>query len=88
MRRRRSNDPMVDTASNLGSAMDELMRHQPSLRAEATSAIIKLLKQLCELGSDPNYVCSKPAAKGTEITSGQNDTIRPVMPGNGGELIF
>lgn len=88
MRRRRSNDPMVDTASNLGSAMDELMRHQPSLRTEATAAIIKLLKQLGELGTDPSYVCSKPAAKGPEITSGQNDTIRPVMPGNGGELPF
>ncbi|XP_015788441.1 E3 ubiquitin-protein ligase HUWE1 isoform X3 [Tetranychus urticae] len=85
MRRRRSNDPMVDTASNLGSAMDELMRHQPSLRAEATSAIIKLLKQLCELGSDPNFVCSKPAAKGPESNPGQNDSIRPVMPGGSAE---
>ena len=31
-----------DTASNLGNAMDELMRHQPSLRADATKAIIKV----------------------------------------------
>lgn len=42
MRRRRSSDPMGDTASNLGNSMDELMRHQPSLRTDATTAIIKV----------------------------------------------
>lgn len=30
-----------DTASNLGSAVDELMRHQPTLKQDATTAIIK-----------------------------------------------
>ena len=35
-----------DTASNLGNAMDELMRHQPSLRSDATKAIIKVTAQL------------------------------------------
>ncbi|CAB1330156.1 unnamed protein product [Coregonus sp. 'balchen'] len=38
MRRRRSSDPL---ASNLGSAVDELMRHQPTLKTDATTAIIK-----------------------------------------------
>jgi hypothetical protein len=33
---------MGDTASNLGNAMDELMRHQPSLKVDATFAIIKV----------------------------------------------
>lgn len=42
MRRRRSSDPMGDTASNLGNAMDELMRHQPSLKVDAMYAIIKV----------------------------------------------
>ena len=42
MRRRRSADHFGDTASNLGNAMDELMRHQPSLRTDATKAIIKV----------------------------------------------
>lgn len=42
MRRRRSSDPMGDTASNLGNAMDELMRHQPSLKAQAMKAIVKV----------------------------------------------
>ncbi|XP_032004466.2 E3 ubiquitin-protein ligase HUWE1-like, partial [Hylobates moloch] len=41
MRRRRSSDPLGDTASNLGSAVDELMRHQPTLKTDATTAIIK-----------------------------------------------
>ena len=31
-----------DTAASLGSAMDELMRHQPSLKADAMKAIIKV----------------------------------------------
>ena len=46
MRRRRSSDPMGDTASNLGNAMDELMRHQPSLKQAATKAIITLLEEV------------------------------------------
>lgn len=63
MRRRRSSDPLGDTASNLGNAMDELMRHQPSLKVDATAAIIKLLQELCQLGSDPKYVCWRPHSK-------------------------
>ena len=62
MRRRRSSDPMGDTAANLGSAMDELMRHQPSLKTAATTAIIKLLEEVCALGNDPKYVCWKSSA--------------------------
>lgn len=42
MRRRKSSDPMGDTASNLGNAMDELMRHQPSLKGQAMTAIVKV----------------------------------------------
>jgi hypothetical protein len=40
-----------DTANSLGNAMDELMRHQPSLRTGATTAIIKVgevLRRLLE----------------------------------------
>lgn len=47
--------------------MDELMRHQPSLKADATAAIIKLLQDLCQLGSDPKYICWRPHSK-SEIT--------------------
>ncbi|KAK4872231.1 hypothetical protein RN001_016355 [Aquatica leii] len=63
MRRRRSSDPIGDTASNLGNAMDELMRHQPSLKSDATAAIIKLLHDLCQLGTDPKYICWRPHSK-------------------------
>ncbi len=63
MRRRRSSDPMGDTASNLGNAMDELMRHQPSLKQAATVAIIKLLEEVLALGRDPKVVCWKPNTK-------------------------
>lgn len=42
-----------DTATNLGSAMDELMRHQPTLKSDAMAGIVKLLQQLCEMGRDP-----------------------------------
>lgn len=57
MRRRRSSDPIGDTAANLGNAMDELMRHQPSLKTEATKAIIRLLEELVKLGTDEKYIC-------------------------------
>ncbi|KAK7074780.1 E3 ubiquitin-protein ligase huwe1 [Halocaridina rubra] len=63
MRRRRSSDPMGDTASNLGNAMDELMRHQPSLKTQAMKAIVKLLEEVCLLGSDAHYICWKTPPK-------------------------
>jgi E3 ubiquitin-protein ligase HUWE1 len=63
MRRRRSSEPMADTACNLGNAMDELMRHQPSLKADAIKAIIDLLEELVNLGTDPKYICWKPHSK-------------------------
>lgn len=68
MRRRRSSEPAADTASNLGNAMDELMRHQPSLRQDATLAIISLLEELVYMGSDPKYVCWRPHGR-TEPTN-------------------
>ncbi|XP_054708625.1 E3 ubiquitin-protein ligase HUWE1-like [Uloborus diversus] len=69
MRRRRSSDPIGDAASNLGNAMDELMRHQPSLRTDATAAIIKLLEELCAMGRDPKFICSRPTAKPETIAA-------------------
>ncbi|XP_058791372.1 E3 ubiquitin-protein ligase HUWE1 isoform X2 [Phymastichus coffea] len=63
MRRRRSTDPLGDTACNLGNAMDELMRHQPSLKTDAMKAIVKLLQELCVLGCDARYVCWRAASK-------------------------
>jgi E3 ubiquitin-protein ligase HUWE1 len=54
--------------------MDELMRHQPSLKQAATAAIIKLLEQVCSLGRDPKYVCwkSSGASKGNGNSEGSN----------------
>ncbi|KAF0312883.1 E3 ubiquitin-protein ligase HUWE1 [Amphibalanus amphitrite] len=63
MRRRRGSEPMSDTATKLGNAMDELMRHQPSLRVAATASIIRVLEKLCEMGRDPQYMCSRAAGK-------------------------
>jgi E3 ubiquitin-protein ligase HUWE1 len=71
MRRRRSSDPMGDTASNIGNAMDELMRNQPSLKTPAIKAIIKLLEEIVELGTDAKYVCWRAQNK--------ND-VSPQMP--------
>ena len=53
MRRRRTAEPMGDTASNLGNAMDELMRHQPSLKVEATTAIVKVIRMI---SNNNNYL--------------------------------
>ncbi len=40
MRKKKGADSVGDTASNLGVAMDELMRHQPTLRVNIISALI------------------------------------------------
>ncbi|XP_070192440.1 E3 ubiquitin-protein ligase HUWE1-like isoform X3 [Littorina saxatilis] len=80
MRRRRSADPFGDTASNLGNAMDELMRHQPSLRTDATKAIIKLLEEICSMGQDPKYICQKQQPKTEQATS----SPRSPQPVDGG----
>jgi len=85
MRRRRSADPLGDTASNLGNAMDELMRHQPSLKQAATSAIIKLLEQVCSLGRDPKYVCWKSPGKGDGAPPPGIEPSRAPGGGGGGE---
>lgn len=42
MRRRRTAEPMGDTASNLGNSVDELMRHQPSLRVVAMHSMVEV----------------------------------------------
>ena len=79
MRRRRSSDSHGDTASNLGNAMDELMRHQPSLKTAATGAIIKLLEEVCALGRDPKYICWKTPNNKTDPAASA-----PIEPANGG----
>ena len=79
MRRRRGTDTIYGTASSLGNAVDELMRHQVSLRTEAMKSIIVLLEQLVEMGNNPKYCCQKAhssssstLASATKLT----DTIR------------
>lgn len=76
MRRRRSSDPIGDTAANLGNAMDELMRHQPSLKTEATKAIIRLLEELVKLGTDEKYICWRSQNnKCDESSNGSNNNM-------------
>ncbi|KAL7301215.1 hypothetical protein TKK_0006181 [Trichogramma kaykai] len=77
MRRRRSADPLGDTASNLGNAMDELMRHQPSLKEDAMKAIVQLLKDLCVLGCDPRYICYRATSKTENAATSSGNSNRP-----------
>lgn len=88
MRRRRQTDAVSDTATNLGNAMDELMRHQPSLRADATTAIISLLKELCELGDNPMYVCCKPSSRTNEQVSNTGTSDNRQSNSNNNEGVF
>ncbi|XP_025833004.1 E3 ubiquitin-protein ligase HUWE1-like [Agrilus planipennis] len=55
--------------------MDELMRHQPSLKADATRGIIKLLHELCYLGTESKYVCWRPHSK--QDPQSTSNTPRP-----------
>merc|ERR1711962_885026 len=74
MKRRRSSDPQGDTAMHLGSAMDELMRHQPTLKTDAMKAIIQLLEQLNTMGYDENIIAFQPTDKVKPSKSYQKDT--------------
>ena len=76
MRRRRGTETSYGTASNLGNAVDELMRHQVSLRTEAMKSIIKLLEQLVELGNDSKYCCQKPHSSSSTAVTKLTDVIR------------
>ncbi|XP_014203791.1 E3 ubiquitin-protein ligase HUWE1 isoform X2 [Copidosoma floridanum] len=76
MRRRRGADPLGDTATNFGNSMDELMRHQPSLKTDAMAAIVKLLQELCVLGCDPRYVCWQATNQTKSSLSHNNLTSR------------
>ena len=77
---------MGDTATQLGNAMDELMRHQPSLKTAATGAIIKLLEEVCSLGRDPKYVCWKSSNSSSKPENGGpvSGNEIPVEAANGG----
>ncbi|KAG9335167.1 hypothetical protein JZ751_005640 [Albula glossodonta] len=48
MRRRRSSDPLGE-------------RECPTLKTDATTAIIKLLEEICTLGRAAEYICQKPS---------------------------
>jgi hypothetical protein len=76
MRKRRSTDDMDDTAANLGSAMDELMRQQPALKSDAMGGVVRLLQQLCELGRDPQC---------TVETQNEANRPDPIDQSSGGE---
>jgi hypothetical protein len=54
------------TASQLGSAMDELMS---TLRVEAINSIIKMPNQLIEIRKNPNYICQKQSSSSSLSSS-------------------
>ena len=62
MKKRRSSESGTDTAGTLGSSVDELMRHQNSLRKPAIAAAIDLCHYLVDLGNDPNTIIVKSLA--------------------------
>ncbi|XP_055847251.1 E3 ubiquitin-protein ligase HUWE1 isoform X2 [Episyrphus balteatus] len=86
MRRRRSSDPLGDTATNLGNAMDDLIKHHPSLRTDATKSIIKLLTELVRIGSDPHFICwraNNNNAKSDTGSTSQSNAARNANKDNG-----
>jgi E3 ubiquitin-protein ligase HUWE1 len=57
------------TASQLGSTMDELMHHQPTLRVEPINSIIILLNQLIKMGKNPNHICQRQSSSSSSSSS-------------------
>ena len=47
-----------DTAAAMGSAMDELLRHQPALREPGIKAIVAMVENLIVLGRSPSITIS------------------------------
>lgn len=74
-----------DTATSLGSAVDELMRHQPSLRSEAIGGIVSLLERLKNLGQDPDVVCHQRPSIYSMLTSPVTSSSSTAVPQVGGQ---
>lgn len=54
--------------------MDELMRHQPTLKASAIDAVVNVLHKLCELGYDSRYICWRPPSKSDSTSNPRRST--------------
>lgn len=74
-----------DTASILGTSIDELMRHHPTLKNDVIEAILAMLNRLLEMGrlenarpDDENYmllVGRSDDVIDTEMTTAPNDLV-------------
>uniref|UniRef100_A0A915HQK0 DUF913 domain-containing protein n=1 Tax=Romanomermis culicivorax TaxID=13658 RepID=A0A915HQK0_ROMCU len=76
MRKKRSSDSLGDTAISLGAAIDEIMRHQPTLKPRAMEAVIKLLDELIELGSNVKYSCTSKMSSSVNVAG---VVLRPLV---------
>ncbi|XP_031573679.1 E3 ubiquitin-protein ligase HUWE1-like isoform X3 [Actinia tenebrosa] len=87
MRRKKATEELGETASNLGIAMDELMRHQPTLKSDAMKAVVKLLQQVCELGQDPKSIGYKisDATKDGDVQENSTQGSAPILPSQASE---
>lgn len=57
--------------------MDELMRHQPTLKSDAMAGVVRLLQQLCEMGRDPQCTVD------TQNEASRPDNIEQATRGHG-----
>ncbi|KAI8978993.1 hypothetical protein BDB01DRAFT_852215 [Pilobolus umbonatus] len=62
----------VDSATGLGSTMDELIRHHPSLKRSVFDCVTTMIKKVLEMGSDVNGI-GKPSDNSHQIHA-QPDT--------------
>jgi E3 ubiquitin-protein ligase HUWE1 len=67
--------------------MDELMRHQPTLKADAMKAVVKLLEQVCELGQDLKCIGYKIAdvTKEGDLQESPSQGSVPTLPSQASE---
>ncbi|PWA88758.1 HECT domain-containing protein [Artemisia annua] len=77
---------MGDTPSSLSSGLDELMRHNSSLRGHGVDILIEILKAIEKLGSGSEVVSSTSEASSSSVVPMETDADdKSVAPRESGE---
>ena len=63
---------LYETSVSLGKAIDQLIRHQPSLRVPCLNSMVQIIEEMYKLGEDPHYFCLKERNNKHSTTANYN----------------